>query len=713
MRKNRAGSMDCVCQASILFRTAVTCIVTAVSLHSRCLVSGIMTMASNKRQPLIREGLSTHAGLSVLAGIHLVAAPLYQHTPLPVLVLVFLMTMWALAMLLGKTGRPGWWVRAALLLITMVILVFAHGTILGRNAGTSFLLILSFMKLFEMREKRDIVIVVYIGFFLIASNFFHSQSPWVAVYVFAIVIYLTSLLIVLSDRKNSTSFNSRVMYSARMIAQATPLMLILFVLFPRIPGPLWGLPKDANVAATGLSDEMSPGSINELIQSGEVAFRVRFEGDPPPHQALYWRGPVFTKYDGRTWTKQTGRTWSKKVGWDTNQPNLEYPATQTSRVTYTVTLEPHQRKWLFALEHPVEPITDYRYTRELQLLTKNAISNVTQYTITSDFEIRNLGLFEWEHANNLKLPGQLNSETVQLANSWREQAGDNDRAVIQSALDYFNTEEFVYTLNPPLLGNDAMDDFLFETRRGFCEHYSSAFVYLMRAAGIPARVVTGYQGGEMNPVDDYMIIRQSDAHAWSEVWLEDTGWTRFDPTASVSPDRIEYGIRNAVAEVDQLPAIIISGNSFINQMRYMVDSFNNQWNEWVVGFNQKRQRELFNRLGIEDVDWQDLTLWLIISMGLVGAIIAWWVFQRGPTKRTDPIRYYYDIFCRKLARAGIERKVSEGPQEFFQRIIRRFPSSSVSAGNITSDYLAIRYGDDTSEQTRKRFFRRVKSFKIN
>jgi transglutaminase-like putative cysteine protease len=669
-------------------------------------------MTGTEGQALIKEGLSRRAGLSVLAGIHLVAAPLYPYTPVPVMVLVFLMTLWALAMLLGKTGRPGWLIRLGLLLITIVVLVFSHGTITGRNAGTSFLMILSFMKLFEMREKRDIVIVVYIGFFLIASNFFHSQSPWVAVYVFAIVIYLTSLLIILSDRKNSTHFRDRVLDAGRMIVQATPLMLILFVLFPRIPGPLWGLPKDANVAATGLSDEMSPGTINQLIQSDDVAFRVRFDGNPPPNQFLYWRGPVLSRYDGLTWTKWTGRVWTKETGWNTKQPNLEYPETERSRVKYTVTLEPNQRNWIFALEHPVEPVVNFQYTRELQLLSAKTISNVTQYSITSDFEIKNIGLFDWERAANLKLPSNLNAETVRLASTLREQAGNDDRAVIRAALDYFTNEEFVYTLNPPLLGNDAMDEFLFETRRGFCEHYSSAFVYLMRAAGIPARIVTGYQGGVMNPVDDYMIIRQSDAHAWSEVWLDDIGWTRFDPTASVSPNRIEYGIRNAVAEVDQLPDIVLYGDKLINRARYMMDSFNNQWNEWVIGFNQERQKELFNRLGIKQVDWRDLIIWLVAAMGIVGSIIALWVFQRGPGKRSDPIRYHYDIFCRKLARAGIERSASEGPSEFFQRIVGTFPALADSAGHITDDYLAIRYGDDRSETTRQRFFRQIKSFKV-
>lgn len=642
---------------------------------------------------------------ALLVGILLVAAPFFTRIPVPVTALSLIMTIWSIAMITGKTPQPGKWQRIGLLLLVMMVMIVSFGTLLGRDAGTGFLILLAFLKMFEIKDKRDIYIVIYVEYFLIASNFFHTQSPWIAVYVFATVIYITSVLIYFSDKLSSLNARERLTIAGRMILQATPLMLILFVLFPRIPGPLWGLPKDAQSAITGLSDDMSPGSLSNLIQSEEVAFRVRFDGEIPAHADLYWRGPVFSKYDGQTWTSENA---SKRY-----QANLIDTSQEADMLTYTVTMEPHQRDWLFTLNYPVGfEGNGWRLTREAQLLNKRKLSSVFQYTITSNRSMENQSLFDFERKKNLHLPKNLNQQTIALAHDWREQAGDDDRLVVQQALRYFNQQPFVYTLNPPILGNEAMDDFLFETQRGFCEHYSSAFVYLMRAAGIPARVVTGYQGGEKNPVDDYLIVRQSSAHAWAEVWHDDEGWVRVDPTAAVSPDRIESGIQNAVAERDQLPAILIANDSIFLQARYQWDSFNQKWNEWVVGFDQKRQLALFKKMGFEEADWQDMVIGLIILMALAGAFIAWWIFRQGAGLRKDPIRKAYDIFCEKLAKTGASRKSSEGPQEYLLRTENKLtPDSADSAKDIIQLYLTVRYGYNTSPESIEHFIRSVRGFR--
>lgn len=643
---------------------------------------------------------------ALLLGIQLVTAPFYWRIPIPVIVTVAIFTIWVIMIALQRTGQPGRFVRVMLLVLTLAVMTVSFGTLLGREAGTGFLILLSFLKLFEVRDKRDLYVLVYLNYFLIASNFFHTQSPWVAVYVVAVVIYLTSLLILFSDRLSTIIWQDRLRMAARMILQAVPVMLILFLLFPRVPGPLWGLPKDAATAVTGLSEDMSPGSLSSLIQSDEVAFRVRFKGDAPPHDSLYWRGPVFSHYDGQTWTAglQSARA----------QPNLSESADADALLTYTVTIEPHQRDWLFALEYPVKlEGTGYRLSREMQLHNKKDLASVFQYSLTSDRRATNVGLFELERTRNLHLPGQLNDKTVELAQSWMDEHAGDVRAVINQALRYFRNQPFVYTLNPPILGNDAMDDFLFETQRGFCEHYSSAFVYLMRAAGIPARVVTGYQGGDKNPLDDYIIIRQSNAHAWAEVWIEDSGWVRVDPTAAVSPDRIERGIQNTSVERELLPAILISENAWLNHARYQWDSFNNTWNEWIVGFDQHKQRQLFKRVGMERTDWQGLVTWLVLGMLITGVLVAWWVFKRGTGKRIDRIRRTYDAFCRKLAKTGTSRLINEGPQEYYDRIRHQLePSSARAADAILRLYLKIRYGDERSRQNIKAFVRLVRSFHV-
>ena len=643
---------------------------------------------------------------SLLIGIQFVALPQYWHVPPLILLAVFILTLWVALIAQERIRRPRKLIRILLLVFSIIVMAASYGTLLGREAGTGFLILLSFLKLLESESRRDVYVVVFLSYFIIATNFFHTQSPWVVLYVFMVMLYLTSLLIRFSDSIGSLGIQRTLRLSARMLIQATPLMLILFVLFPRIPGPLWGLPKDATTATTGLSEDMSPGSLSSLIQSDEVAFRVRFKGDIPGHQDMYWRGPVFTDYDGWTW--RSGFTSRKSVA------NLVESGDQQNYITYTITMEPHQRDWMFALEYPIQLSgTRYRLTRELQLLNKNKITNLFQYTLVSDQKAVNTGLFDIERRRNLRLPDSLNPDTVSLARRWVEEESGDVRAVVNRALAYFRNQPFVYTLNPPVLGNDAMDDFLFDTRRGFCEHYSSAFVFLMRAAGIPARVVTGYQGGDKNPLGDYVIVRQSNAHAWAEVWIEDAGWTRVDPTSAVSPDRIESGIQNSVAERDLLPAILVSDNSLLLQLQYQWDSLNTYWNDWVVGFDQHRQRQLFSKLGMEDADWRDYIFWLFIFMLVFGGLIAWWVLRQGTGIHVDRIRIAYDRFCNKLSRTGVIRLVSDGPLEYFNRVRKKLsPATAVAAEKIIQQYTRIRYGNDHGADDVRAFVKAVRQFRV-
>jgi hypothetical protein len=640
----------------------------------------------------------------VLLGIHIVALPLYPHMPLPVLLVTAVLTLWTLLIISGRISQPGRFVMLLLTMMVVVVLMQSYGTILGQLPGSSMLLMLSFLKLFEMKSTKDVAIVIFMGLFLVASKFFFSQSVLIAVYVFVVVVYLTSLLIVFSDRLGTTRFNARMYQSLRMIIQAVPLMLILFLLFPRIPGPLWGLPEDAQAATTGISEEMSPGSINRLIGSGEVAFRVKFSGDPPKHSDLYWRGLVLSNYDGRTWRLENAPAVA--------QPLIVPSGDERSRYRYMVMQEPHNQRWLYSLESLVEYEGQLALTREMQVLTRNKVIDVISYNMRSDIRAENKGLFEPERKKNLVLPDGLNNESVEFARDLFQESDLDDRMYIKNVLKYFSEMGFIYTLSPPLLRENAMDEFLFSTRRGFCEHFSSAFVYLMRAAGIPSRVVVGYQGGSMHPFDDYMIVRQSDAHAWAEVWLDDEGWVRVDPTAAVSPTRIEQGVEHAGLERDLLPAILISDNAIFQRVRYMWDSFHNSWNQWVVGYNRKRQQELLEMLGFDNVTSSDLLIWLVVSMTLAGSLVAWWVIRRESVKQTDMIRFYYDRFCRKLERAGIPHRSNEGATEFMARVVKVFPAKEQELAMITGDYEHLRYGAVEDESRVRRYIRAVRRFKV-
>lgn len=420
---------------------------------------------------------------------------------------------------------------------------------------------------------------------------------------------------------------------------------------------------------------------------------------------LYWRGLVLSQYDGKTWSRNDAPV--------STHPSVSNVNVQTENIEYTVMLQPHGRKWLYSLETLLNKEDTYKVTRELQVVTSNEVKSVLQYSMSSNPDVINNGLFAEERKKNLLLPTGLNQQTIAMAKKMYRQANGNVADYVNSVLSYFSSEPFYYTLSPPLLGNNAMDDFIFKSKQGFCEHYSSAFVYLMRAAGVPARVVVGYQGGTSNPVDDYMIVRQSDAHAWTEVWLDGRGWVRVDPTSAVSPDRINYGVANAGLEEARLPAFIVSNSELLNKLRFTMDSFNHSWNKWVVGFDEQKQKELFKSLGINNVDKATLFSWMVIAMTLSGALVAIWVFKYKDKKsRHDIAVYYYDIFCQKLEKAGLARNASESAGEFLERVVREFPEVKQKAGLITQCYQQIRYANDRSIKRKRQLIDAVKLFRV-
>jgi transglutaminase-like putative cysteine protease len=559
--------------------------------------------------------------------------------------------------------------------------------------------------LFEIKSQRDITVLIFVGYFLASSVFFHSQSIWVALYVFVLAIYFTSLLVLIADRKGSVDWRERLRYASRMVLQSLPLMLIMFVLFPRIPGPLWALPKDAQSATTGLSEEMTPGNINKLVASYDVAYRVKFEKQPPENKYLYWRGLVLSNYDGKTWRRDDAPGWT--------EPDVLKRGNVEDEINYKIYLEPHNQKWLYSLELITGFDSRYAITRELQLFNKDRVSNVISYRLSSSLHAANRALYPPERRKNLELPAGYNPETIKLGRRIRSQAAGNDREMISRVLRHFSENEFFYTLAPPILGENAMDDFLFRSRRGFCEHYASAFVTLMRAAGLPARVVLGYQGGELNPVDDYMIVRQSDAHAWTEVWVDNQYWQRVDPTMAVAPQRIERGIQNAGLEAQLLPRMLMLDNVLFNRARFAWDSFQNGWNQWIVGFNEKRQIELFRLLGIEKVEKSSLMLWLVVAMSVAGLLVAWWVIRFRHYERKDRVRMYYHRFRRRLVGKGIDIAEQDTPQELLAKVQRSLPATAQQAAAIVEQYQALMYGQARNRETEKMFVQTVRRFRFS
>jgi len=458
------------------------------------------------------------------------------------------------------------------------------------------------------------------------------------------------------------------------------------------------LPHDAYSALSGLSDTMSPGSFINLTLSDAVAFRVEFKGQPPPPRDLYWRGPVMWDFDGYSWNAAPYQ-YGSELRFDAAWPPIEY----------SVTLEPHNNRWLLALDLPASVPPGALPTSDFQLRSPAPVVSRMRYDMRSFLNPR-FGLNESRRSLSraLRLPTGFNPRALAHGRAMRQKFPD-DRALMNEVLAMFRNEAYYYTLSPPQVGEHAVDDFLFTTRRGFCEHYASAFAVLMRAAGIPARIVTGYLGGETNPLGDYMIVRQADAHAWTEVWFQDTGWTRVDPTAAVSPLRVESGIGAALPRTEALPLLARGDHAWLRRMRLTWDSVANGWNQWVLGYNPERQRDLMSRIGMDRSTWEALAALLVIATTVV-TLVLFLLMARRMRAAADPVVRAYHAFCGKLAGIGLARKPSEGPSDYSARLARLRPDLQLPVSAITRLYEGLRYGASPDPAAQIELLQRVRDF---
>lgn len=593
-------------------------------------------------------------------------------------VLALIWRAWAL-----RTGAP----RSHALLVMLLACVAAlairlhYGHFFGKDPGVALLALLLCLKQHEIASSRDIRAAVLLAFFLQLGLFFYDQSlPVAALALTGTLLATVSLLALQTDRFRPTA---SLRLGGLMLVQAIPFLLVLFVLFPRIPGPLWGLPADAHSGMTGLSDNMSPGSISQLGLSEAIAFRAEFSGTPPSPPQRYWRGPVLTDFDGRTWRAAT-------VGSDA-QPSVVVAGPAHS---YRLTIEPHNQRWLLALEHPVSTDATVRFARDQQLLATTPLRSRTRIEIVSHPEaVAGLNESRAVLERALRLPSGSNPRAVATgAEIGRNSA--TPAATLQAVLDHIASLGLTYTLRPPLLGENTVDEFLYTTQLGFCEHFASSFTVLARAAGLPARVVTGYQGGEINPVDGVMVVRQSDAHAWAEVWLPERGWQRVDPTALAAPSRIESGLAASLPSGDPLPLFSRPAMSWLRDMRHRWEALSNAWNQTVIGFSAGDQRRLLERLGFAEPDWKALTGLLgSLSVALMLGLFAWAMRQRA---RRDPLDGAWQAFCNKFARKGCPRLPWEGPMDYAERLAEHYPRQAPMLRAIARTYARLRYGRASS-----------------
>ncbi|SBT04192.1 Transglutaminase domain protein [Candidatus Accumulibacter aalborgensis] len=616
------------------------------------------------------------------------AGPHAGHLPPWLSLLVVSALLWRAWLWQQHRRLPSRWSLALLVAGSIAGIGWQFQALIGKEVGVALLVVFMALKPLEMNSRRDAMVVIMLGYFLLLTHYFYSQSIPTGLWLLAAIALLTGTLIRLHGGQQPVATIGR--QAGRLLLQALPFMLILYLLFPRVAGPLWGLPQDAYGARSGLSEQMSPGSISSLIQSGAIAMRIRFAGELPEKSDLYWRGPVFDHYDGLTW-----RAPAAPASLPRRAPVIEASGRSYA---YTSIIEAHDQRWLLALDVPTKLPPESTLAPTLEALSREPLRVRGRFSFVSAVDFRaNIIEAPATLQGALALPPQINPRSRALAGEWRHLPAEK---IVAAALAMFRQERFYYTLRPPLLGADAMDEFLFTTRRGFCEHYASAFVFLMRAADVPARVVAGYQGGEVNPVDGYLTVRQSDAHAWAEVWLAGQGWLRVDPTAAVAPSRIEQGIAAALPEDEPLPIVVRLDADWLLQLRNRWEAANNTWNQWVLGYNPQRQREVLSRLGLANSDWQNMTASLAILCAAVLLAITLWTLRR--RRAADPVQRVWQEYCAQIGQRGIKRAEWEGPLDFSRRVARERPDLAELTRQAASLYADLHYGRGGGEQALRR-----------
>jgi transglutaminase-like putative cysteine protease len=619
----------------------------------------------------------------VVIALGAVIAPQALHQPLFVTALAVLLGAFRIA-----AERRGWammrpWLRSLCAIVVFAAVWFSFRTINGPEAGSALLITMLALKLTETSTVRDCQLLVLLGFFVVLGEFLYTQELWVALWLLPSCWLLIAVLLAVSHPAVGFRPTVALRASGRYLAIALPLMVAMFVLFPRVPGPLWGAPGGKGDAVSGLGDSMEPGAITNLILSDEVAFRVRFlEGEPPA--ARYWRGPTLHRFDGRRWEQ----SWFRPP----EAAELDYAG---DRVRYEVTLEAHNMPWLFALEMPVPSVPGAELRFDYSLIDAKLVRERKRYELVSHTGTR-AGVAQAERRLrwDLQLPAYGNARARALAERWRAEQADA-MGVVRQALAMYREQPFVYTLRPPRLGAQPVDDFLFGTQRGFCEHYASSFVFLMRAAGIPSRVVTGYLGGELNTFNDTWVVRQSDAHAWAEVWVAERGWVRVDPTGAVAPERIEGGLEEALPDGEVLPGDYLRSFDLLINLRDGWDAMDTAWNRFFLGYGPEMQHELVRMIGLAP-DWQSLVTTLVIVMlVMLAALTAWLVYTHRP-RPVDAARREWDRFRALLAREGVAADQHEGPQDYARRAAHALPARRAAIDAVAAAYVAARYSPSSS-----------------
>jgi protein-glutamine gamma-glutamyltransferase len=674
-----------------------------------------LEVKARKRNPL--EELPISKGAVTWLVLSLAVAALWHIPHLPVwsFLVAAVLGSYSYRLIIKEKPLPPMMLKILLAVASVVGIMLTYKSYLGRDPGMTALLLLSTLKLMELKSRRDFMIIVFICYFLVFGNFLYDQSIEDLAFTLTATILITGALLRLNDPETGKVKISQVLkFSLRLFAFTIPFTIILFFLFPRSSSPLWNLSQDSmKLFQSGINDILAPGEIAELAQSEIPAFQVEFPNlDMPSQQDLYFRGLVL-------WFTRWGRFYQGILA-------ARYPRSQPftgEGIVQQITLRPHNQRWLFGLDRPV---AFPRYTGRLPgdvFQTHRPVKSHYRYRVISRLNSDYVEpLTETHRQWALQLPREDSRRLIQLGRSWRTRTTD-DRELLNIAERYIRTGNFVYSLNPGvMMPNNPLDDFFFNKKKGFCEHYSAAFTILMRAAGVPARLVVGYQGGQYNPVGKYLLVRQSDAHAWVEVYLEGIGWHRVDPTAWVAPDRLQYGAElsrrlSAMGDMtddDKEEAIQNAlRRNFLKKIweffKYHWDNINYQWDVWIISFDRYRQRDFFKGLGFEQTDRVGLFGALVIIIPSLFFLLSY--FLKRQALSSDPVLRLYHRFCKKMEKDGLQRLRWEGPVHFEERAIKKFPRKEEAIRTFTQLFVHLRYGRLAATKQRlnelKRLLRKV------
>lgn len=626
-----------------------------------------------------------------------VLAPHLLRLPLWVTAVCLVCALWRLVLYTGRGFYPSGVLKSLLLIIAGGAIFKEYGNLYSLEPIVALLITTSALKLIEMKSRRDVLVVIYLAYFVAATHFLFEQGLLDALYTIFAATLITSALICLHQSDTHKGPAQAVWKSSRLLLQAVPLTIVMFIVFPRI-GPLWSVPGAESGATTGPSDSMGPGDISNLARSSDLAFRVSFDGPIPSPSKLYWRGLVFSDFDGRRWRQWLANDSTGKISQEIVDERASEQQRRGDPLSYTVTLEASQQPWLYAiaLASAEQNFGDVKVLPGLEntLRSRKAIEQRYQYRVQSwlDYTMDQT-LSAAQRTRELSLPDGFNPRTLAFAQEMRRKYAE-PAVLLRHVLAHFHREEFIYTLKPPRLGRHSVDEFMFDTRRGFCEHYASSFVVLMRAAGVPARVVVGYQGGEVNPFEKYLLVHEFDAHAWAEVWLQGQGWVRVDPTAAVAPNRIEAGISDVLAdEMGQqstLPLIQLRQLPMLRWARLRWDSVNYSWTHWVLNYDSELQLSVLEDWMGEVTGWR-IAGFVLGSGGLVLGLIALNLLRQRVRHKLHPIDKTYLLHSDHLAKAGLIRSEGEGVQQFASRVAEKYPQHAELAIEIASLYSELRY----------------------